>query len=603
MNLDLANLSLDLLTLRNHYQAGHFTPTDLVTALYAKADRYEDRNLWITRLSPAQLAPYLEQLAKRTIDDCPLYGIPFAIKDNIDLAGVATTAGCDAFAYMPQEHAFVVQQLINAGAIPLGKTNLDQFATGLVGTRSPYGACRNAFDPAYISGGSSSGSAVAVALGLASFSLGTDTAGSGRVPAALNNLVGLKPSRGIISSRGMVPACRTLDTTSIFALTASDAAEVLNIAAAYDPEDSYARPSHDAYWPGAPVQRPFKVAVPLPEQCEFFGNSETPRLFEQAKQQLQRMGIELVKKDFSPFFEAARLLYDGPWVAERYTALKKFITENGHALHPVIDRIITPALSHSAVDFFTAEYRMADYRRLAQTFFADVDYALTPTVGTTYTIDELEADPIALNSHLGYYTNFMNLLDFAAVALPTDFLASGLPWGVTLFGPAQTDRALLALTDRYLRQNAKQLGNTPHPYPNRTSAMDSRDWIKVAVCGAHLHGFPLNHQLTSRRAERIEITTTAPGYRFYALAGSPPARPGLIRVTEGGEAIDVEVWAVPASEFGSFVAGIPAPLGIGKVELANGSWVPGFICEPLGTENAVDITELKSWAAYTLSLS
>ena len=599
MSLDLSTLSLTIPSLRACYASG-VAPAEVMAAIRARAANYRDRNIWIHLLSEAEQASYLAALAGKSPDELPLYGIPFAIKDNIDLAGIPTTAACPAFAYTPAADAFVVRLLLDAGAIPVGKTNLDQFATGLVGTRSPepWGPCRNSFNPDYISGGSSAGSAVAVALGLASFSLGTDTAGSGRVPAAFNNLVGLKPTRGVLSARGMVPACRTLDTISIFALDAGDARAVLDIAAHLDGADDYARPLVDSLWPGL-AGGGFSVAVPPTEQLAFFGNGDGPALFREAVERLKALGATVVERDFSPFFDAARLLYQSPWVAERYAATEPLITANPDALHPVIRQIIAPASGATAVEAFKAEYQMAGYRRLAARFFADVDVALTPTAGTLYRVDEVLADPIQLNSNLGYYTNFMNLLDLAAVALPAGFLGNGLPWGVTAFGPAGSDRALLALTQRYLADSPLPLGATGLArVPQAPLPSASPDWIPVVVCGAHLSRFPLNHQLTGRGARLMASTTTAAKYRFYALAGGPPKRPGLVRAEEGGAAIEVEVWAVPAAEFGSFVAGIPAPLGIGKVELADGSWQPGFICEPRGIEGAEDITAQGSWRRF-----
>ncbi|KJS08814.1 MAG: allophanate hydrolase [Gammaproteobacteria bacterium BRH_c0] len=599
---DLSTLSLTIASLHQHYRSGDFTPAELAAALRNKAADYSDRNIWIHLLSAEEQAPWLAALVGKSPDDLPLFGIPFVIKDNIDLAGIPTTAACVEFSHIPENSAFVVELLIKAGAIPVGKANLDQFATGLNGTRSPepWGPCRNGFNSDYISGGSSSGSAVSVALGLASFSLGTDTAGSGRVPASFNNLVGLKPSLGALSSTGMIPACRTLDTISIFALTASDAEAVLDVAAVYDRSDGYARSLTDTRWPQLAATGSFSVAIPPQSQLEFFGNDDAAALFNEAVQRMKSIGATVVEKDFSGFFAAASLLYHGPWVAERFVAIEQLVSEKPQALHPAIRAIVEPAGNISAVDTFKAEYQMAQYRRFADEFFADVDFALTPTAGTIYTVEELLNDPIQLNTNLGYYTNFMNLLNCAAVALPVGFLGNGLPWGVTAFTPAGGDRALLRLAVQYLSDNALPLGATGLERSEETfSQAPSPDWIDVVVCGAHLSGYPLNHQLTSRGARLKAATRSSPHYKFYALAGGPPFRPGMVRVEEGGAAIEVEVWAVPADKFGSFVAGIPAPLGIGKVELADGSWVPGFICEPCGIEGARDITELGSWRKVT----
>lgn len=601
MSIDLSKVSLTIPALHQHYARGDFTPAQLIAALREKASQYVDHKIWIHALTDDELAPFLEALEDKDAATLPLYGVPFAIKDNIDLAAIATTAACPAFAYTPDDDAFVVAQLIDAGAVPLGKTNLDQLATGLVGTRSPepWGPCRNSFNPDYISGGSSSGSAVAVALGLVSFSLGTDTAGSGRVPASFNNLVGLKPTRGVLSASGMVPACRSLDTISIFALTADDASAVFEQCAVFDPADDYACALSDSVWPGIAATGSFRVVVPPREQLEFFGNESAAALFEGAKERLESVGAVIVERDFSGFFAAARLLYEGPWVAERYAAAERLVSTQPEALHPVIRAIVEPAAGLGAVDAFKSEYRMQAYRRWAADFFTDVDFALTPTAGTIYTIDEVLADPIKLNSNLGYYTNFMNLLDLAAIAVPAGFLANQLPWGVTVFAPAGSDRALLSLAQQYLYSAPWPLGASAQPRSiEKPLPIASKDWINVVVCGAHLSGYPLNHQLISRGAILVGATTTAPCYRFYALAGGPPKRPGLVRAEQGGSAIEVEVWAVPAAEFGSFVAGIPAPLGIGKVELADGSWQPGFICEPAGIEGAEEITGLGSWRVF-----
>ena len=583
MNWNTLDLSLD--GLRQHYQRGDFSPPQLCRHLLDKCGSYRHKHIWIHLLDEGELAPYLNALVGKGIDDLPLYGVPFAIKDNIDLSGIATTAACPEFAYTPNEHAVVVARLIAAGAIPLGKTNLDQFATGLVGTHSPYGVCRNAYHDDYISGGSSSGSAVAVALGLVSFSLGTDTAGSGRVPAAFNNLVGLKPSRGALSTRGMLPACRSLDCLSIFAAQAGDVLRVFDLCESYDAEDDYARRHRDTLWPGLAGAGDLRVAVPLRDQLRFFGNGDAAALYYYKLAVLERWGAELIECDFSPFFEAAQLLYNGAWVAERYAAVAAFRQAHPGVMHPVVETIIAPAGQIGAVQAFEGEYRMQELRRRAGAIFNRADVALTPTAGTIYRVADVLAEPLSLNSNLGYYTNFMNLLDMAAVAVPAGFLPSKLPWGVTLFAPAGADRALLALANRMQTGVAK-------------GVPDSRDWIEVAVCGAHLTGQPLNPQLRRRRARLVVQTTTSADYRLYALPGGPPAKPGLCRVVSGGSAIAVEIWSLPLEEFGSFVADIPPPLGIGKLELADGRWVSGFICEPCGLDNAEDISGCGGWLAY-----
>lgn len=441
-------LDLSIPALRQQYLAGSLTPPALVEQLDACIGTNDPHNVWIRRLSKAEMLAYAHKLQGRNPADLPLYGIPFAIKDNIDLAGIPTTAACPDYAYTPEKSATVVQKLIAAGAIPVGKTNLDQFATGLVGARSPYGAGRNAFNPDYISGGSSAGSAVSVALGLASFSLGTDTAGSGRVPAAFNNLVGHKPTCGLLSTSGVVPACRTLDCVSIFAQDATDAEAVLSVAQGFDADDPYSRRA-------APVAKTlgssFTFGVPRDDQLEFFGNPETPGLFRDAVARLQALGGNPVTIDFAPFLETARLLYEGPWVAERYAAIREFIENKPEALFPVTRQIISGATKFSAADTYAALYRLKALQRRNEAAWECMDVLLMPTAGTIYTVTEVEADPVRTNSNLGYYTNFMNLLDLSAIAVPAGFQANGLPFGVTLCAPAFSDALLLNLGACFIR--------------------------------------------------------------------------------------------------------------------------------------------------------
>jgi len=589
--------SLEIGALLEGYRCRHYTPRDVVAGVLGRIEGQPDHNSWISRMSPQQLEPLLAALDDESPESRPLYGIPFAIKDNINLAGLPTTAGCAEYAYQPDRSAFVVQQLVDAGAIPIGKTNLDQFATGLTGTRSPYGCAKNSFDPTCISGGSSAGSAVCVAMGQVSFALGTDTAGSGRVPAAFNNLIGLKPSRGLLSTSGVVPACRTLDCVSIFALTSGDAQRVLEVTELFDSLDAWARPA-----PAAPPFFPatgFRFGIPRNEQLAFFANAESEHLFRAAVVRLEELGGESVVIDFEPFLEAARLLYEGPWVAERYAAIEDFIEAQAGALLPVTRQIISGGATPTAVAAFKARYRLAECRRLTESFWKQLDLILTPTAGTIYRIDEAQAEPVQLNSNLGYYTNFMNLLDLAAVAAPAGFQSDGLPFGITLFAPAFTDLSLLKLADRFHCSQLLRLGATTHPVPQVTCSIDYAPpgSVPIAVCGAHLSGLPLNHQLTERGARLLETTRTADCYRLYALAGGPPQRPGLVRSDSGG-AIEVEVWAVPADTVGSFLQGIPAPLGLGKLELADSREVNGFICESHGVDKAEDITRFGGWRAY-----
>jgi allophanate hydrolase len=584
---DLSSLPLDLASLRAAFADG-LTPTALVEEVWRREQAWADPALWIHRLPREHWTASAENARSRSATTAlPLFGAPFAIKDNIDLGGAPTTSACPDFKYTAAASCPVVDRLIAAGAIPLGKTNLDQFATGLVGVRSPYGVPRNAFNSAYIPGGSSSGSATAVAAGLCSFSLGTDTAGSGRVPAAFNNLVGLKPTRGLLSTRGVVPACRTLDCVSIFTRTIADAADVLAVAAAYDPEDPYSRPAQP---PAVDENWPPRVGVPRADQLQFFGNTEAAKLFANVVTRWQHLGATIVEIDFAPFLEAARLLYEGPWVAERYAAIRSFIEKQPDALHPVTRKITEGALGKTAVDTFEAVYKLAALRRRADAVWTDIDVLLTPTAGTIYKVAEVEADPIQLNSNLGYYTNYMNLLDLCAVAVPAGFLPSGLPWGVTLVAPAFHD-------DRVLRLGAKFLGEAAP----RRALVPAGATTKIAVCGAHLSGLPLNGQLTSRGAKLLRATRTAPVYKLYALPGTTPPKPGLVRVSSGGVPIEVEVWEVPVASYGSFVAAIPAPLGIGTLTLEGGETVQGFLCEAAAVAEARDITALGSWRAFLKS--
>ncbi|HSY53594.1 MAG TPA: allophanate hydrolase [Opitutaceae bacterium] len=592
------SFSLDLVSLRAAYARGDLTPTALVEEIWRRCEAQGDPAVWIHRLSLDELKAHAKHVEARGPASQPLYGVPFAIKDNIDLAGVPTTAACREFAYVPAESATVVQRLLDAGAIPIGKANLDQFATGLVGVRSPYGTPRNAFNPAYIPGGSSSGSAVAVATNLCSFALGTDTAGSGRVPAAFNNLTGFKPTRGLLSTRGMVPACRTLDCVSIFTRTCADAAEVFAVATACDAEDPYSRPAAAASQISdlkSQINAPPRVGVPREAQLKFFGNAGAAKLFSDAVAHWRQLGARIVEIDFAPFVDAARLLYDGPWVAERYAAIRGFIEKNPEALHPVTRRIIEGAKSITAVAAFEAFYKLAALRRKTEATWAEIDVLLTPTAGTIYTLAEIEADPVRLNSNLGYYTNYVNLLDLCAVAVPAGFLPGGLPWGITLVAPAGRDEQLLLLAGAAV---GSQISNLKSQIPTdgqpRLPGMQTR----LAVCGAHLSGLPLNPQLTQLGAKLVRATRTAPYYQLYALPGTTPPKPGLVRVKNGGASIEVEVWELPADAYGRFVAAIPAPLGIGTLALENGETVQGFLCEAHAVEGARNITQFGGWKPF-----
>jgi allophanate hydrolase len=589
---EMHNLTLG--NLRATYQEGRETPVTLIPRLRAQALEQRDYNAWIYLLSEAELQPYIEALSDKPMD-LPLWGVPFAIKDNIDLKGVPTTAGCEAFSYVPERSAAVVELLIAAGAIPLGKTNLDQFATGLVGMRSPHGEGKNVFNTDYISGGSSSGSAIATALGQVSFALGTDTAGSGRVPAAFNNLVGHKPTKGLLSTTGVVPACKSLDCVSIFALTSADAASVLAVAAQADTTDPYSRANIAyntlPYWHD---DKPAAFTFGIPNQLDFDGDSDAEALFQIACAKLKALGGIALTLDFAPFMQAARLLYEGPWVAERAWATRDVSAE---AMLPVIRQILATTGNFAVTDVFAAQYKLQALKKVCDRELAQVDFVLTPTAPTCYTRAALREEPVALNSRLGTYTNFMNLLDYAATAVPMGRLSSGVSWGVTLFGPAFSDMRLLSMSGALQRALDLPLGAMSHILPPDTTVgrIAPGDTVDVLVCGAHLAGQPLNWQLLDRGAMLKTSTTTVPTYALYALPDGK--RPALVQKTDG-TAIEVEIWEMPMAAFGSFVAGIPAPLGIGKVTVASGETVCGFICEEGGLAGATDISHFGGWRAY-----
>ncbi|MEZ0265801.1 MAG: allophanate hydrolase [Phycisphaerae bacterium] len=574
---------------------------DLADELLAGIAAYADPATFIHVLPRERIVAQIESInARRAAGEAlPLYGLSFAIKDNIDLAGAPTTAACPATAYVPERSAPAVERLMRAGAIAVGKANLDQFATGLVGVRSPYGTPRNPFDGAYVPGGSSSGSAVAVAAGLVSFALGTDTAGSGRVPAAFNNLVGLKATRGLIPTAGVVPACRSLDCVSVFALTCDDAAEVLAACAGPDDADPYARRG-EGLGVGQLDPRSFKFGVPRDEQLEFFGDAEMAGLYARSIEALRAVGGEPVTFDLAPFLQAARLLYEGPWVTERYLACREVLENRPEAMMDVTRTIIGRGGGLSAADAFAGMYELRRLWAVTMKTWADADCLLLPTTGTIFTTAQVAAEPIALNSKLGYYTNFMNLLDLCGLALPAGFRASGLPGGVTLVAPAGLDGALLAIGRRFQETTGLPLGATGHPLPEAPRPAPAKvDEVLLAVVGAHLSGMPLNHQLTSRGARLVRACRTAKAYRLYVLPNTTPAKPGMVRGAAGGAAIEVEVWALSSAAFGAFVAEIPpGPLCIGTVELEDGQTVKGFLCEPHAVEGAGEITTLGGWRAY-----
>ena len=562
-----------------------------------------DDNAWLYLATPVQRDQQYRQLAQRLeavagdLSCLPLFGVPFAIKDNIDVGGWPTSAACPAFTYQAAADATVVARLRAAGAIALGKTNLDQFATGLVGTRSPYGAVVNSFDSRYVSGGSSSGSASVVARGLVPFALGTDTAGSGRVPAGFNNIVGLKPTKGRLSNRGVVPACRLNDTISVFALTVADAAQVAELASGFDAADPYSRADPHT----APADIPAAPRFAVPAQLEFFGDVQAERAFHRALAQLQAGGATLEPLDFAPFRTLAEQLYYGPWVAERTVAIEQVLEANPQAIDPVVRGIVGNGLSYSACDAYKAEYLRAELARQIAQRLAPFDALVVPTAPTIRTLAEMAQEPVLFNSQFGTYTNFTNLADLSALALPGPLREDGLPAGITLIAPAWHDRALAAFGLRWQRQSALPLGAIGRVLPPQPAPAPSTGHVRLAVVGAHLSGMPLNVQLTQRDAVRVEQTVTAPCYRLYALADTEPPKPGLARTAQGA-AIHLELWDIPLARFGEFVAEIPAPLGIGTLLLADGRRVKGFICEAWALEGATDITEFGGWRNYLASV-
>ncbi len=579
------------------------SPVETIRAAYARLRAWNDPAMLIATRPEAEAVALAQGLMARSdAAQLPLLGVPFVVKDNIDVAGLPTTAACPAFAYQPARSSFVVKRLEEAGAIVIGKSNLDQFATGLVGVRSPYGVARNSVDPALVPGGSSAGSATAVGAGIVPFSLGTDTAGSGRVPAALNRIVGLKPSLGALSATGVVPACRSLDTISIFALTVDDADLVYRIAAGFDAQDSYSKPI--GLSPLGPVPANLRVGVPRPQDLVFFDDAQAASAFQASVDVLESMGAKLVEVDISAFLQTAKLLYEGPWVAERAAATKDILTNNSDAMLPVTREIISGGLKPGAVAAFEAFYKLADLRRATEPTWTQIDMLAVPTMPTVYTVAEVLADPIRLNSNFGTYTNFVNLLDLAALAVPGPDRLDGRPAGVTFIAPSGSDGKLASVGRVFQSKAGAALGATgaPCPAPAERAAKAPAGWIELAVVGAHLSGMALNHELTSRDAVFLRKVETTKDYRFYALPGGPPERPGLVRVPDGqGASIAAEVWALRPDAFGTFVAGIPSPLGVGNVRFTDGSTPKGFLCEAEAVKAATDISHLGGWRAYIAS--
>ncbi len=588
------------LTLQDWQHRYRQDPQCIRSLLAAHLDAIDPQdNAWLYLATPAQLQAQTEPLLEQYLRDpqsLPLFGVPFAVKDNIDVAGWPTTAGCPALTYTAQADAFVVAKLKAAGAVVIGKTNLDQYATGLVGTRSPYGAVPNTFNPDYVSGGSSSGSASVLARGLAGFSLGTDTAGSGRVPAGFNNIVGLKPTKGWLSASGLVPACRLNDTISVFALTAEDAFTVATLAGGYDATDAYSRNDPHTAPAGFKTQPDFAI----PAAPEFFGDKQAEAAWRKALEQLQAGGATLHPIDFTPFSQLAEQLYYGPWVAERTAAVGGMI-HRPEEMDPVVYGIVSNGLKYSAVDAYQAEYLRAELARQIGQTLSGFDALVVPTSPTIHTLEEMKQEPVNYNSQFGTYTNFTNLADLSALALPGPFRDDGLPAGITLIAPAWHDRALAGFGITWQQQLALTAGATGKPLKTPSAPLPaSAGHVRVAVVGAHLTGMPLNFQLTTRNAVLVEETQTAASYRLFALIDGPVKKPGLLR-DENGAAITVELWDIPLARFGEFVAEIPAPLGIGTLTLADGRTVKGFICEPAVLSQAPEITEFGGWRHWLAS--
>lgn len=589
--------------LREKYEAGTLTPQEVMATIVERSVADADMNIWITPPSMDAIQPHVDRLSSLSMADAPLWGVPFAIKDNIDLAGVPTTAGCAEYAFTPDEHAGVVERLIAAGAIPVGKTNLDQFATGLVGARSPYGDAHNALRPELISGGSSSGSAVSVARGQAVFSLGTDTAGSGRVPAALNRLVGYKPSLGAWPTKGVVPACASLDCVTVFAHTLADALAVDSVARGVHAEDPWSRQVVRK-----PAGLPARLLLPQGE-LGFYGPyaDEYRVAWEEAVSRLRevsrREGIPIVEVDVTLFAQAAAILYEGPWVAERWADLGPFIEANPGVAYPVTEKILRSgaAAEYDAASVFVAMHKLQKYKLEARKLLQDAVLVM-PTCGGTWTREQVLADPISTNRDMGRYTNHCNLLDLSAVAVPAGDAAPETPFGITLFTLAEEEGLICGVADLFVagtndEVKAEVAASSTDASASASSSADSAiaaQMTLVAVCGLHMRGYPLEKQMQGCGARFIREDESAAKYSLVKLPTSP-AKPGMIKQQQGGAAILLEIWEMPLEAFGSFAAAIPAPLGIGKVELRDGTEVPGFVCEAYAAAGAEDVTALRSW--------
>jgi allophanate hydrolase len=581
------------------HRAGTLTPAKTVARSYQRIRDHNDPAIFISLRDEKDAIAEAERLAARKdAGELPLLGVPVAVKDNIDVLGMPTTAACPAFSYSPSYDATAVARLRAAGAIPIGKTNLDQFATGLVGVRSPYGIPKNPLRGELLPGGSSSGSAVAVAAGLVPLALGTDTAGSGRVPALLNNIVGLKPSLGMISTAGVVPACRTLDCVSIFSLTVDDAVTALAAMTGPDGADPFSRDRPLGAITAQPTN--LRLGVPRSGQLIFFGDKAQDAAYRDALKRLASLGATLVEFDMEPFYETARLLYEGPWVAERYLVIRNLLASSPDAIHPVTREIIAPGARLTAAETFSALYRLQGVRKIAERILSNFDAMVLPTAPTVYTTAQVLADPVLLNSRLGTYTNFVNLLDLCGLALPASFRPDGLPFGITLLAPAGRDALLASIGRVFHADTGLDVGANAVAQPPLAAlpASAGGDDIAIAVVGAHLSGMALNGELKALSGRLVETAITAPDYKLYALDTMPP-KPGMLRVEAStGTGIELEIWALSASAFGKFVAAIPPPLSIGTIRLADGRNVKGFLVEPAALDGARDISAFGGWRAF-----
>lgn len=591
--------------LLSRYQSGDLTPKQHIASvmkdIYFGSDGSKDP-AWISIASETKIAEQLmhldQLLADMTMANLPLYGIPFAIKDNIDAAGWETTVACPDFAFEPKKNATVVEKLLNAGAILVGKTNLDQFATGLVGTRSPFGAVPNTFDPSYVSGGSSSGSASVVARGLACFSLGTDTAGSGRIPAAFNNLVGTKPTPGLVSTEGVFPACKSIDCVSIMTLTAADADIVLNVMKSNETDRAQEAQFHPTPKPLYNFIKPIRIGLPI--SCEFLDDGQYQKAFTKAIENAKGLEVEFVPVDIDPFVKAGKLLYDGPWVSERFAVTEDFLKSNPDSFDRSVKQIIESGAPYTAAQGFRAIYQLKDLEIEAKKAWAQCDVIMVPSAPNHPTMEDLKNHPIIKNSELGMYTNYVNLMRLCAVAVPAGFTDKGMPFGVTLLAQEGSDNALLKLAAQWQILFGLPLGKSDMKGSLNELAIirNKAGTMEIAVVGAHLRGMPLHSQLTERRARLVKACKSSKSYKLFALANTTPPKPGLVKAKTDGAAIDLEVYEMPIAEVGSFLGLIPAPLGLGNIELEDGSWVKGFICEPYAISGAKDITDLGGWKPY-----